>query len=309
MRILFYVPGESDGGWRAALAAALPQAEVRVWQPGDDAPADYACGWMPPAAMFEGRSGLKGLFSLGAGVDAMLDLFAVLPPDLPVIRIEDASMATLMAEYALHAVVRRFRRFDEFDASRAAGRWAPLSTRDRRDFAVGVMGIGVLGSRIADAFLHFGFPVRGWSRSARNLPGVECHAGPDGLPAFLDGLSALICVLPLTAETCGILCRATLSQLAPGAYLVNVARGAHLVEQDLLALLDEGHLSGAALDVFAQEPLPAGHPFWQEPRITITPHCAAHTPREAAASQIAGKIMAMEQGLPVSGLVDRTKGY
>lgn len=309
MRILFYVPGESDGGWRAALAAALPQAEVRVWQPGDDAPADYAVVWHPPAAMFAGRTGLKGIFSLGAGVDGMLDLLDVLPPDLPLVRTEDAGMGTLMAEYALHAVTRHFRRFDELEVSRSAARWAPLRARERKDFAVGVMGLGVLGSRITEAFLHFGFSVRGWSRSAKALPGVDCHAGPDGLPAFLDGLSALVCVLPLTSDTRGILCRATLSQLAQGAYLVNVARGGHLVETDLLALLAEGQLSGATLDVFSEEPLPASHPFWGEPRITITPHCAAHTPRDAAVSQIAGKIMALEQGMPVSGVVDRQNGY
>jgi glyoxylate/hydroxypyruvate reductase len=309
MRILFYSAGDATELWLRDLSALLPQAQVRVWREGDDEPADYALVWKPPAAMLHNRRDLKAIFNLGAGVDAILQLAGNLPDGVPVVRLEDAGMAMQMAEYATYAVLRYFRRFDEYEMQARAKQWRPLPPQEKGDFTVGILGLGVLGTRIAQALAPFGFPLRGWSRSRKDVPGVSCHAGERELDDFLSGARALICALPLTAETAGILNRARLEKLQRGAWLVNVARGAHVVEEDLLALVREGHIAGAMLDVFRAEPLRQDHPFWQEPRITITPHISAMTLREESARQIAEKIIAIERGEPVTGIVDRMKGY
>ena len=174
---------------------------------------------------------------------------------------------------------------------------------------MGVLGLGVLGQRVAQSLAAFDFPVRGWSRSPRSVPGVECFAGPEQFDAFLAATCVLVNLLPLTRETENILDRRTLGKLRPGGYVINVARGAHLVDADLMAMLDSGHLAGAALDVFRTEPLPADHPFWQHPKVVVTPHTSARTLREESIAQIAGKIRALQRGEPIAGVVDRKKGY
>ena len=162
---------------------------------------------------------------------------------------------------------------------------------------------------MARAVQQFEFPVLGWSRSPKSLPGVECFAGAARFDAFLVRTRVLVCLLPLTPETENVMNRHNLAKLQPGGYVINVARGAHLVEEDLLALLDNGHLAGATLDVFRSEPLPPEHPFWAHPKIAVTPHTSARTLREESIAQIAGKILAMERGEPVAGLVDPQRGY
>jgi glyoxylate/hydroxypyruvate reductase len=309
MHILFHDPGTDVAAWLRDLQAVLPEAQLRVWHENDHGPADYAIVWKPPAAMLRERRDLKAIFNLGAGVDAILKLDDVLPAGVPVVRLDDAGMAIQMAEYVTHAVLRYFRRFDDYDVQARSGEWRELPLHDKRTFTVGVLGLGVLGTRIAQTLAHFGFPLRGWSRSAKELPGVSCHHGAAGLDAFLHDTRVLVCALPLTPETDGILNRATLEKLAHGAYIVNVARGAHLVEDDLLALLGEGRIAGATLDVFRKEPLAADHPFRREPRIAITPHIAARTLRDESVRQIAEKIRALQRGDAVAGIVDRTKGY
>jgi len=310
MRILFYSQTDDPAKWLPALAAALPEADLRAWQEGDNDPADYALVWKPPAAMLQGRSDLKGIFNLGAGVDAILQMEDALPAGVPVIRLDDAGMAIQMAEYVTHAVLRYYRRFDLLDDRARAGEWRrDVRPFQKSDFPVGILGLGVLGAKVAQALLPFGFPLRGWSRSSKEVPGVECYAGDAGLDAFLRSTRVLVCMLPLTSSTDGILNRANLQKLNAGAYLVNVARGAHLVEEDLLALIDEGHVAGATLDVFRTEPLPKDHPFWTEPRITVTPHVAAFTLLDESVRQIAGKIRVLQRGEPVAGIVDRMKGY
>jgi len=189
------------------------------------------------------------------------------------------------------------------------GRWSYRKPRSRADFPVGVMGLGVLGERVARALRQFEFPVMGWSRGPRALDEISCFAGAAQLGDFLAASRVLVNLLPLTPETEGILNRDTLSRLRPGGYLINVARGAHLVEQDLIDLLDAGHLAGAMLDVFRTEPLPTAHPFWTHPKITVTPHTSARTLREESIAQIAGKIAAFERGEPIAGIVDPARGY
>ena len=171
------------------------------------------------------------------------------------------------------------------------------------------MGLGVLGQRVAQAVAHFEYPLRGWSRTPKEVPGMRCYAGAAQFDEFLAATRVLVCLLPLTPETDGIMNRRNLSKLMPQGYVINVARGAHLVDEDLIALLDSGHLAGATLDVFRTEPLPEGHPFWKHPKVTITPHTSARTLRDESVAQITGKILALERGEPIAGVVDRNRGY
>jgi glyoxylate/hydroxypyruvate reductase A len=157
--------------------------------------------------------------------------------------------------------------------------------------------------------MHFEFPLRGWSRTPRQIDGMQCFAGDAQFDDFLSGTRVLVCLLPLTPETDGIMNRQTLSKLLPLGYVINVARGAHLVEEDLVELLDSGHLAGATLDVFRTEPLPEGHPFWKHPKVTVTPHTSARTLRDETIEQIAGKIRRFERGEPIAGVVDKQRGY
>lgn len=309
MQILFHCPDINPAPWLADLQAALPQAQLRVWQEGDTAPADFAVVWKPPVTMLQGRTDLKGIFNLGAGVDAILQLGDALPARVPIVRLDDAGMGVQMAEYVTHAVLRYFRKFDQLDAQQRAGQWRFVKPHQKENFSVGILGLGVLGSRIAAALTPFGFPLQGWSRTPKTVDGVTCHVGADALATFLASSRVVVCVLPLTADTEDILDRANLSAMPAGGYLINVARGAHLVEADLLALVQDGHIAGATLDVFRQEPLPKDHPFWQEPRITITPHIAAATLRGDSVRQIAAKINRLQQGQDVQGVVERAKGY
>jgi glyoxylate/hydroxypyruvate reductase A len=244
---------------------------------------------------------------MGAGVDALLKLR--LPPPATLVRLDDAGMAVQMAEYVCHAVIRHFREFDVTASDVQRGLWAQRPTRRRTDYPVGVLGLGVLGARVASALAQFEFPVSGWSRSARAVPGVHGYSGAAQFHEFLAATRMLVCLLPLTDETQGILNRDTLSRLRHGAYVINVARGAHLVDEDLLALLDSGHVAGATLDVFRTEPLPAGHAFWHHPAITLTPHTSARTLRGDSVAQIAGKILALRRGEPIAGVVNLKQGY
>ncbi len=306
LRIVFCCTGTEPEPWLQGLRAALPQAQVELWQPGA-APADYALVWAPPQQFFDEQAQLKSVFAIGAGVDALLKLR--LPPNAALVRLDDAGMAVQMAEYVCHAVIRHFRELDVYAADTRQGNWTCHPPRNRADFPVGVMGLGVLGQRVARALTEFEFPVIGWSRSTKTLDGVRTFSGQAQLDGFLAASRVLVNLLPLTAETQGIMNRATLSRLRPGAYVINVARGAHLVDDDLLALLDSGQLAGAMLDVFRVEPLPPTHPFWQQPKITLTPHTAARTLRATSIAQIAGKIEALERGETVVGRVDRGRGY
>ena len=306
MRILFHAAATKSGPWVDGLKAEFPEADVQPWAAGA-APADYAVVWAPPQQMLDEQPQLKAVFNIGAGVDALLKLDV--PPDVRIVRLDDAGMSVQMAEFVCHAVIRHFRELDRYDEAIRAGQWTYRRPRERSDFPVGVMGLGVLGTRVAQALQHFEFPVLGWSRSPRQLPGVRCFAGEEQLPQFLAATRILVCLLPLTPDTEGILCRRTLAQLQPGGYLINVARGGHLVEPDLLALLEEGHLAGAALDVLREEPPAPDHPFWGHPKIALTPHTAARTLRDESIAQIAGKIRALERGEPIAGVVDRRRGY
>ncbi|PTQ96404.1 glyoxylate/hydroxypyruvate reductase A [Paraburkholderia sp. GV068] len=313
MKVLFYMPNAEAAAWLHDFARALPQADLREWQPGDTAPADFAVVWRPPREMLAGRADLRAIFNLGAGVDAILALEreqpGTLPPNAPLIRLEDTGMAPQMAEYVTHAVLRYLRRFDEYEALQRERRWQVLDPHPRDTFTVGVLGLGVLGAHVAQTVARFGMPVRGYSRSAKDVEGITTFAGEARFDAFLDGVKVLVNLLPHTPDTANVLNARTFSKLARGAYLINVARGAHLVEADLLDALASGQLAAATLDVFQQEPLSPDHPFWQEPRITVTPHMSALTLREESVAQIAQKMLALERGEAVGGVVNIERGY
>ena len=309
MHVTFCCTDTNAQPWLEGLRAALPAAEVGLWAQGTSA-ADYAVVWAPPQTFFDEQTALKGVFNIGAGVDALMKLS--LPAGVPIVRLDDAGMSVQMAEYVCHAVIRHFREFDAYEADVASGKWSYRKPRARRDFPVGVMGLGVLGERVARALKQFDFPVLGWSRSAKTIDGVQCFSGDEGFKKFLAGTRILVCLLPLTPQTENILNHSNLSRLLPGAYVINVARGGHVVDDDLMALIDSGHLAGATLDVFRQEPLPPAHAFWAHPKITVTPHTSARTLRAESIAQIAGKIQALHGGAAIAsiaGVVDMKKGY
>lgn len=307
MRILLQTAGANAGHWHAALTAALPEADVRLWP--DHAPdPDYLAVWKPPPELFGLAAAARAIFNLGAGVDALLRI-PTLPANVPIVRLEDAGMAEQMADYVTLAVLAAYRGQRLYADQQRDGLWRPLPHRPKQAFGVGLLGLGVLGQAVAAALAQFAFPLLGWSRQRRSVPGVRTFAGAAELPEFFARSQVLVCLLPSTPDTRGLLDRTRLLQLPRGAHLVNVARGDAVVDADLVTVLDDGHLASATLDVFHDEPLPPAHPFWHHPRITMTPHVSAITLVDDSVAQIAAKIRRLQQGLPVTGVVDRQRGY
>ena len=218
-------------------------------------------------------------------------------------------MADQMADYVTQAVLNAYREQAAYAAQQRDALWQQRPHVPKRSFGVGILGLGLLGQAVAAALAPYGFPLLGWSRDRKTVAGVESFAGAAELRAFLARTRVLVCLLPSTPQTRDLVDRARLMQLPRGAFLVNIARGELVVDADLISVLDAGHLAGATLDVFREEPLPPGHPFWHHPRITLTPHVAAATLVEDSVAQIAAKIRRIEQGLPISGVVDRVRGY
>ena len=311
MKIVFCCTNTKAEPWLEGFRQALPGADIWEWQaaqPGQSPKlADHAVVWSPPQSFIDEQAQLQNLFNIGAGVDALLKLN--MPASMNIVRLNDAGMSVQMAEYVCHAVIRYFREFDQYDKDAQAQRWAYRKPTLRADFSVGVLGAGVLGSHVAKTLQAFEFPVNVWSRSPKHIDGVQSFSGAAQLPAFLKATRVLVNLLPLTPETENILNREHLMQLQQGAYLINVARGRHLVEQDLLDALDAGHMAGATLDVFREEPLPQGHAFWTHPQMTVTPHTSARTLREESIAQIAGKLKAVSAGQAIEGRVDKVRGY
>nr|WP_315496058.1 glyoxylate/hydroxypyruvate reductase A [uncultured Rhodoferax sp.] len=306
LNVTYYSADMDAASWIPGLQSALPGASVTLWEPG--APqADFAVVWKPPQQLLDEQSGLKAIFNTGAGVDALMKLN--LPQGVPVIRLDDAGMSVQMAEYVCHAIIRHFRELDGYEADMGQGKWSFRKPRSRVDYPVGVLGLGVLGERVAKAVAQFDFPVNGWSRSPKAVPGIQSFAGEDQLDAFLAASRFVVCLLPLTPDTENLLNAQRLAKIRPGGYVINVARGAHVVDADLLAAIASGHLAGATLDVFRVEPLPQGHAFWNHPKITVTPHTSARTLRSESIAQIASKIGALQRGDAVAGRVDAARGY
>ena len=312
MEIIFYHQTFDTPFWIRELEKQLPGARVREWKAGDNQPADYALVWHPPVEMLQGRA-LKAVFALGAGVDSILSKLRdhpdMLPLSIPLFRLEDTGMGRQMQEYAVSQVLHWFRRFDDYQALKLASRWQPLPEYRADEFTIGIMGAGVLGAKVAESLQPWGFPLRVWSRSRKSWPQVQSFAGQAELGGFLQGTRVLINLLPNTAETVGIINQTLLAQLPDESYLLNLARGVHVVEEELLAALNNGKLKGAMLDVFSREPLPQESPLWAHPRVAMTPHVAAVTRPMEAIAYIAGTISRLERGESVSGQVDRQRGY
>lgn len=293
----------------ADFQAALPAVEFIHWR--EDMPtqgAELAVIFQPPDALYAREPGLRAVFNLGAGVDALLRNPAF-PSSLALYRLEDGGMSAQIAEYVVHAVSRIVRQFDRYAEQEADRHWHQLTAIDRREFPVGVLGMGVIGRKIATTLAQLDYAVAGWSRSGQPLEGVEVFGGQSQMDAFLARSRIVVNILPLTSETSGILNARTLGRLKAPAHLINVGRGEHLVEEDLLEVMASGHVESAVLDVFRTEPLPKDHPFWSHPRISVTPHIAAQTGRRETVAQIASKIEAYLAGRTVSGLVSRELGY
>lgn len=309
--VVHHIPASCQR-WRDALARELPDAQVGIFSEGSFQDADYAIGWAaPPAAFFEQHPNLKAFFSTGAGVEKLLGSSA-LPPNIPVIRLEDAGMGSQMADYCVFEVLQWMRRRTQYAEQQRAQIWKQHPAEDKADWPIGVFGVGVLGSQVAAAFAALGFPVNGYSRSVRDDPHFTCFADSGGagdFAAFIRATRVLVILAPLTCETRDRFDAQTLRLLRPGSYVINVARGELLVDEALIELLDAEHLAGAALDVFRTEPLPAEHAFWKHPQVRITPHVSAITVIGASAAQVGQKIRRLERNEPVSGVVDRARGY
>lgn len=310
MAILFTSTGDNVRDWRAALARCLPGEAVRVPSDlGAREDIEFAIVWQPPAGLLASLPNLRAILSLGAGIDHLTS-DPQLPRHLPLIRLIDPSLTTQMSEYVVMNVLRHHRLMPDYANLQAEGRWQPLlpapDTARRR---VGLMGFGVLGQDAADKLKPFGFPLRAWSRTPHPMNGVHTFHGDSGLRDFLSGCDILVCLLPLTDATRGILNAARLALLPRGATLINAARGGHVVTADLLTALNSGQISGATLDVTDPEPLPPDHPIWRHPRVTITPHVASVTLPDTAAAIMADSIRRIRGGLPVPGQVDLTRGY
>jgi glyoxylate/hydroxypyruvate reductase len=278
-----------------------------AWPTGEAC--DYAVAWKPPAELFAAQPDLKAVINYGAGVDAILAM-NVVPSHLPIIRLEDTGMAQQMAEYALYGVIHHHRHMQIYNAQQRERIW--LQHEDRGNLrrpVVGVMGLGEMGGHVARKIAAFGYAVRGWSKSKRSADGIDTFAGADQIATFLSGCDVLISMLPLTDDTRHLLNAKTLAILPRGAFIVNAGRGGLIVDADLLAAMDSGHIAGAMLDVFHSEPLPRDHAFWTHPKVMLTPHVAATTPIADACAQIVEKISAMERGEVVTGVVDPKVGY
>ncbi len=308
--LLFKTEFASLPPWQAALRERMPELEVRLWPAlGDAADIEYALVWKPPPDLFSALPNLKVIFSLGAGLDHLLK-GVYLPPGVPVVRMQDSALTEGMCEYAVYMALRFLRRMAVYEAQQRSREWRHHLPQPRAcELRAGVLGMGVIGRAVAGKLAAMGFEVAGWSRTSKRVADVQNFHGAGQLQAFLERSDILVCVLPLTEATRGILDRARMTRLPRGAFIINIGRGEHLVEQDLLELLEEGHIAGAALDVFAAEPLPDEHPFWRHPRITVTPHNASVTNPDTASAHVVDNIRRAMRGQPLTSVVDLTRGY
>jgi glyoxylate/hydroxypyruvate reductase A len=308
MSILYRSDAARGPAWARYFAEHAPDLDFRVWpDAGNLDEVEYLIAWQPPRDFLAALPRLKVLFSSGAGIDH-LDFTAV-PPHVPIVRMVEPGIINGMVEYASLAVLALHRDFFDYVEAKAARAWNPLEVPPASARTIGVMGMGVLGQAVLERLTTYGFRLRGWNRSPRPMDGVESFAGAGQLQPFLAGCDVLICLLPLTAATQGILNHELFAMLPRGAALVNVGRGPHLVDADLLEALDTGQLSRAILDVTDPEPLPPEHPFWAHPRVFVTPHVASMTQPESAAPILLENLRRHQRGDPLQGLVDRSRGY
>lgn len=295
--------------WCEKLQGLLPDIECRTWDdPGDKADVDYAVVWKPPPGGLKTFPNLKCIVSMGAGIDHVL-VDPELPDHLPIIRTVGDDLRQRMREYVALHVLRFHRRLPHIQAAQGRREWDQIITPPAPERRVAVLGLGNMGAEVARTLAAIGFDVHGWSRRPKSLAGITCHHGDAGLAELLPQAEILVCLLPLTPATEGILNKDLFAQLPEEACVINVGRGGHLVEEDLIPALDSGHLYGATLDVLHEEPPPDGHPFWAHPKVLLTPHIASLIDPEAGAKVIAENIKRFRAGEAVPDLVDLAQGY
>ncbi|KJC48943.1 glyoxylate/hydroxypyruvate reductase A [Bradyrhizobium sp. LTSP857] len=308
MTVLYKANLVRGAEWARLFAERAPDLPFRLWPDlGDPLAVRYLVAWQPPDDIAVTFPNLELVFSVGAGVD-QFDI-TKLPPHVPLVRMLEPGITERMVEYACMSALALHRDLVQFIAQQREQVWRELPVTHTGERRVGVMGLGLLGQAVLERLKSFGFPLLGWNRSPRSIEGVTCYAGADALPDFLAQTDILVCLLPLTPETRGILNAGLFAHLPQGARLLNVGRGGHLVEADLIAALDSGVLSAAVLDVAEPEPLPAGHPFWSHPRILLTPHIASTTKPETAVDYVLDTIARHRRGEDLPGRVDRDRGY
>lgn len=309
MTLLIKTDIDRGDAWAEALTENYPGLKVALWPyEGDPAAITYALVWQPPKGELKRYPNLKAIFSIGAGIDHLAS-DPELPRSVPIVRMVEPGLTAGMSEYVVLAVLNHHRFMLDYAAMRRARVWEEIPQLPAEARQVGVLGLGVLGRDALEKLKPFGFRLAGWSRTPKSITGITCFHGSGGLNEFLAGTDILVCLLPLTPETKGILNAKTFARLPAGAAVINVGRGAQLVEEDLLAALDSGQISGATLDVFQQEPLPEDHPFWDHPRIFMTPHVASMTIPTTAARQVVANIQRLEAGEALQHVVDLQRGY
>ena len=307
--LIFRSGGDSTEWWRTQLREEAPDVEVRLWEePGRIEDIEYALVWNPEPGVLKRFPNLKAIFSLGAGVDHIF-VDRDLPPGVPVTRVVDDNLTARMTEFVVLHVLRIHRQLPLYEAQQREAVWRGHPQTATAERTVGLLGMGVFGQDAAAKLRLLGFVVAGWSRTAKDLPGIACHHGAEGLSPFLARTNILVCLLPLTPLTEGILDAGLLASLPEGASLINVARGQHLVDADLIAALDGGHIAGAVLDVFNGEPLAADHPFWRHPKVTVTPHIASLSDPRTIIEQVVENLRRCEAGRPLLHQVDPARGY
>jgi len=309
MTLVIRVGPAREHWWREHMQTLLPELECRLWDdPGPLEDVKYAVVWRPPAGGLKRFKNLEVIISIGAGIDHIL-ADPELPEGVPIIRTTGSDLTQRMREYVCLHVLRFHRRLPDLEEAQPLREWRQGVNPPAYERKVGVMGLGNLGADAAKALAAIGFDVAGWSRSEKAIPGVACFSGTDGLHRFLDRTEILVNLLPLTEATRGILDASLFARLPKGAFLINCARGEHLVEVDLLAALDTGQIEAATLDVFHQEPLPADHPFWEHHKVLVTPHVASLIDPVAGGKMIAENLRRFIKGDHVPDLVDLSKGY
>ncbi len=309
MALLFKSDIDRGDSWRRVLLELEPGLDLREWpEIGDPNDIEYALVWKPPQGELKTYPNLRAIFSLGAGIDHLAS-DPELPQDVPVVRMVEPGLTAGMTEFVIMSVLYHHRFMLDYAAQARAHRWREIDQVPAWERRVGIMGLGVLGGDAAEALVGLRFDVAGWSGSPKNLPGVTSFHGADGFLPFLHRSDILVCLLPLTPETTDILDARAFAALPKGAALISVGRGPQVVEEDLLAALDSGHLDGATLDVFREEPLPADSPFWDHPRVVVVPHVASMTIARGACEFVIDNIRRFEAGQPLRHVVDLDKGY
>ncbi|MGB7433571.1 MAG: glyoxylate/hydroxypyruvate reductase A [Ahrensia sp.] len=309
MTILLAVTGFDPVVWHDALSAIAPDRPVVVdGQDFDPSAIEYAIVWKQRPGVLKGLPNLKAVFSIGAGVDHIFRDGTL--PDVPIARAVAPDLTNRMSEYVLWQVLDHHRLGSLYRRQQAARLWSE-NTRQRSaaDVTVGIMGLGVLGMDAARKLQLLGFNVRGWGRTPKAVDGFDYHHGDNGLDAFLTGCDMVVCLLPLTPQTRGMLSASLFERMDDATVLINAGRGGLQVENDIVAALASGKLAAASLDVFETEPLPADSPLWAHPKVTITPHAAASSMPQALIPPIIAQMQALERGEPLVNLVDREAGY